>query len=85
MKQAKNFKRHMHPHVHSSTIYSSQDMKTTSAHQMTDLRRGDTYIQWIITQQKKRMKFCHWQLTVKNIMHSEKSQRKTNIHDITYM
>ena len=46
-----NSKRYMHPNVHSSTIYNSQDMEATKC-PLTDelIKKMYIHIQWNITQ-----------------------------------
>ena len=49
-KQNTNSKIYLYPHIHSSIIYDSQDVKTTDVHRwMNGQRRCGIYTQWIIT------------------------------------
>ena len=43
-----NSKRHIHPSVHSSTIYNSRCERNLNVHQEMNGLRCDTYIQWNI-------------------------------------
>ena len=54
----------MHPNVHISTVYNSQDMETNQVpinRQLVYEDRMDIYIQWTVITQPQRMKFCHLQ------------------------
>ena len=75
-----NLKRYMHPNVHSSTIYNSQDMEITQA-PITDnwfkkmcYRSTVEYYSTI----KRIMPFAATWMDLENIILSEVSQRKVN-------
>ena len=51
------------PHVYSSTINNSQSMERAQMSIDGWIKMWCIYIQWSITQQSKRMKSCHLQLS----------------------
>ena len=63
-RENENLKRYMHPSVHSSTIYNSQNRSSLNVHQQMNGRRCGVYIhththththtQWNISQPKKK-------------------------------
>ena len=48
--ESRNSQRHIHPSVHSSTIYNSRHGRNLNVHQEMNGLRRCTYIQWNITQ-----------------------------------
>ena len=52
--ESTNWKIYMHPNVHSSTIYNSQDMEATQVSINRRIDKENVYIQWNITQPWKK-------------------------------
>ena len=79
-----NSERYMHPHVHCSVIYNSQDMETTKV--SIDGWR-DICIE-ILFSRKKRMKSCHmWQMDGPQGHYAKwgKTKKRQIPYDLSYM
>ena len=77
-----NMERCMHPNVHSSIIYNSQDIEATylSTHSWMQINIDiDLAMQWNITHPWKSLKFCnHRWMDLEGIIFSQISRTKTN-------
>ena len=96
-----NSKRYMHPNVHCSTIYNSQDMETTKKSFDRWMDKEDVryiyiyiytyiyiYIKWILLNHKKNetMSFAATWMDLQIIILNRVSQTEKEIpYDITYM
>jgi hypothetical protein len=61
--QDKLLEKHLHTHIHCSTIHNSQVMQSQDAPLPTNgLRKCGIYPPWNFTQPQRRMKFCHSQV-----------------------
>ena len=82
-----NSKKHMHPTVHSSSIYNNQGIEAhthvyTQCMYVCIPHSGTRYS---VTKKSKIMPFLTMWMDLENIMLSEIRQRKTNTAYITYM
>ena len=86
-KENTNLKRYLHPSIHSSIIYNSQDVEATPVflffQQVNGLKKGWVCVctQWDTTQSLKKneiLSFATTWMDFEGIVLSEISQRKTN-------
>ena len=75
-------KRHMHPHVHCSTIHNSQDIETTQMSMIDDWIRKMWYIYTVeyysAIKKNDTMPFGATSMELKTLILSEISQKKIN-------
>ena len=81
-------KRHMHPHVHCSTIHNSQDMETTQMSIDRGLDSEDVVIYTVeyysAIKMNKVMPFAETRMELENLILSEMSQKdKDKYHVIS--